>query len=50
MTEFATTTKRISFDKLVNTLADSYIDTRLGMAKSEHLKSEIVAEFEKIKK
>lgn len=50
MTEFATTTKRISFDKLVNTLADSYIDTRLGMAKSEHLKSEIAAEFEKIKK
>lgn len=50
MTEFATTTKRISFDKLVNTLADSYIDTKLGIAKSEHLKSEITTEFEKIQK
>lgn len=39
---------RITFEKLIDTLAESYITQKLGMAKEEHLRAEIKEAFEKI--
>lgn len=50
MTELQSEKGRISFEKIVNTLADSYIQHRLGVAKEEHIKEEIQEEFDKLPK
>ncbi|HAP9779344.1 TPA: hypothetical protein IWL52_002880, partial [Enterococcus faecium] len=50
MTELQSEKGRISFEKIVNTLADSYIQHRLGVAKEEHIREEIQEEFEKLPK
>ncbi|XIK81113.1 hypothetical protein N8B93_15070 (plasmid) [Enterococcus faecium] len=50
MTELQSEKGRISFGKIVNTLADSYIQHRLGVAKEEHIREEIQEEFEKLPK
>ncbi|RHW45423.1 hypothetical protein DS832_07825 [Bombilactobacillus bombi] len=48
MIEFADETKRITFDKMVDTLANSYIDTKLVESKREHLKKEIKKDFDNL--
>ncbi|AIM26164.1 hypothetical protein QQG09_06115 [Melissococcus plutonius] len=40
---------RISFDKLVDTLAESYIGNRLSMSKEELARQEIKQKFEELK-
>lgn len=49
MTELQSETGRITFEKIIDTLADSYIQHRLGVAKEEHIKDEIAEEFERLK-
>ncbi|KJY48077.1 hypothetical protein JG29_15920 [Bombilactobacillus mellis] len=49
MTEFADENKRISFNKLVDTLADSYIETKLGADIKKSLKEKIEKEFRNLK-
>lgn len=50
ITEFAGETKRISFNQVVNQLADSYIEARLGSSKQERIKQEIQEGLEKLQK
>lgn len=49
MTEFADENKRISFNKLVDTLADSYIETKLDADTKKSLKEKIEKEFRNLK-
>lgn len=49
MTEFSDENKRISFNKLVDTLADSYIETKLGADTKKSLKEKIEKEFRNLK-
>lgn len=49
MTEFADENKRISFNKLVDTLADSYIETKLDADTKKSLKEKIEKEFWNLK-
>lgn len=49
MTEFADENKRISFNKLVDTLADSYIETKLDADTKKSLKEKIKKEFRNLK-
>lgn len=49
MTEFTDENKRISFNKLVDTLADSYIETQLNTTKKENLKEEVRTIFKNLK-
>lgn len=49
MTEFADENKRISFNKLVDTLADSYIETKLDANAKKSLKEKIEKEFRNLK-
>lgn len=49
MTEFADENKRISFNKLVDTLADSYIETKLDANANKSLKEKIEKEFRNLK-
>lgn len=49
ITEFAGESKRISFNQIVNQLADSYIETRLGSSKQERIQQEINEGLEKLK-
>lgn len=46
--EFQTETGRITFEKYIDTLAESYIKTKLGVAKEEHLREEILEAFNKL--
>ena len=39
---------RITFEKLVDTLAEAYITQKLGVSKEEHLRAEIKEAFEKL--
>ncbi|WP_165007476.1 MULTISPECIES: hypothetical protein [unclassified Enterococcus] len=39
---------RITFEKLVDTLAEAYITQKLGISKEEHLRAEIKEAFEKL--
>lgn len=48
--ELQTESGRITFEKLVDTLAEAYISQRLSMTKEEHLRSEIQDGFEKLNK
>lgn len=41
VTEFSSISGRISFDKYIDTLAEAYINNKLGVAKSENLRNEI---------
>ena len=49
MTEFADENKRISFNKLVDTLADSYIETKLDANAKKSLKEIIEKEVRHLK-
>ncbi|MBC1923017.1 hypothetical protein [Listeria grayi] len=50
MTELQETPKgRITFEKVITALADSYIKNRLAVAKEEHIKKELDMELEKLK-
>lgn len=49
MTEFSDENKRISFNKLVDTLADSYIETKLDANAKKSLKEKIEKEFRNLK-
>lgn len=49
MNEFADENKRISFNKLVDTLADSYIETKLDADTKKSLKEKIEKEFRNLK-
>lgn len=46
--EFQIETGRITFEKYIDTLAEAYIKTKLGVAKEEHLREEINDAFEKL--
>ncbi len=46
--EFQIETGRITFEKYIDTLAEAYIKTKLGVAKEEHLREEINEAFEKL--
>lgn len=46
--EFQIETGRITFEKYIDTLAEAYIKTKLGVAKEEHLREEITEAFEKL--
>lgn len=45
ITEFTDENKHISFNKLVDTLANSYIETKLNSDTKKNLKEEIEKEF-----
>lgn len=49
MPEFQEISGRVSFDKIVDTLAESYIKNRLGVSKAEFLKEEIDKGFKNLK-
>ncbi|MFD1670798.1 hypothetical protein ACFQ5M_01670 [Agrilactobacillus yilanensis] len=49
MPEFQEASGRISFDKIVDTLAESYIKNRLGVSREEFLREEIDKGFENLK-
>ncbi|HBC4465769.1 hypothetical protein P0E52_13140 [Enterococcus faecalis] len=46
--EFQVETGRITFEKYIDTLAEAYIKTKLGVAKEEHLREEIEEAFDKL--
>lgn len=47
--ELQSVSGRITFEKLIDTLAEAYITQKLGMAKEEHLREEIKEAFDKLK-
>lgn len=48
MGEFRETTGRVTFEMMVTALADSYIDQRLSVGKSEKVKEDIKMEMDKL--
>jgi hypothetical protein len=50
MTEFQSETGRITFEKIVDTLAEAYITQKLSVAKEEHIREEIGQKFDDLKK
>jgi hypothetical protein len=50
VTELQSETGRITFEKLVDTLVESYITKNLGMAKEEHIREEIKQKFDELSK
>ncbi|MBC1228753.1 hypothetical protein [Listeria booriae] len=48
MVELQDNKGRVTFEKIVSALADSYISNRLSVSKEEHVKREIQEEFDKI--
>ncbi|GAF39829.1 hypothetical protein FC83_GL001386 [Agrilactobacillus composti DSM 18527 = JCM 14202] len=50
MPEFQEVSGRISFNQIVDTLAESYIKNRLPMSKEEYIRSQIENGFDKLKK
>jgi len=49
ITEFTDENKHISFNKLVDTLTDSYVETKLNDDTKKSLKEEIKKEFRNLK-
>lgn len=48
--EFQSISGRITFEKYIDTLLESYIKSKLGIAKEERLREEIKEAFEELKK
>lgn len=50
VTELQSETGRITFEKIIDTLVESYITKNLGMAKEEHIREEIKQKFDELNK
>lgn len=50
VTELQSETGRITFEKIVDTLVESYITKNLGVAKEEHIREEIKQKFDELAK